>query len=332
MTQRITLKDIAEQSGYSVNTVSRALRGDERLPSATRKSIEDIAEKLGYIRNHAASSLRLGKTHTVAVILEDLRNMNYMVLLADIDAYLRQKGYAVMIMNSDSDQHTERQLLEQAAARNVDGVIFFPIDRSENAQFVRALSEHIPVVIMYRPLENVETDSVSVDDFQGGMDAGIWLMNNGRKKLLYAAGPESNSSHGERYKGLLAAMARKNIGVDKLRIISHADMMRSIAEGTTDGLLCPVDYDGIVAFDDDFAYHILYSLTEMGYHIDDDYSIVGFDHVRRGMSYLPRLASLAPLQRESLSQHAVDLLIQRINHPEKQIEHIVLPMCIHDMG
>ena len=66
---RVTLKNIAESCGYSVNTVSRALRGDPRLPEDTIVRIQTAADKLGYIRNIMASSLRSGKSSIIAVII-----------------------------------------------------------------------------------------------------------------------------------------------------------------------------------------------------------------------------------------------------------------------
>ena len=77
---RITLKDVAEACSYTVNTVSRALRDDPRLPPATRTKIRQTAVTMGYIRNFLASTLRSGKSGNVAVTFRD--EVSYPVMLA----------------------------------------------------------------------------------------------------------------------------------------------------------------------------------------------------------------------------------------------------------
>ena len=74
---RVTLKDVANECGYTANTVSRAMRNDPHLPPATRQLIRETAERLGYIPNKMASSLRSGKSHVVAVIVNDLHNQHF---------------------------------------------------------------------------------------------------------------------------------------------------------------------------------------------------------------------------------------------------------------
>ena len=78
--KRITLKDISEQCGYSVNTVSRALRDDPRLPEATISRIKQVADELGYMKNIIASSMRSGHTNLIAVIVDDIQNLIILIL------------------------------------------------------------------------------------------------------------------------------------------------------------------------------------------------------------------------------------------------------------
>ena len=78
---RKTLKDVAEACHYTVNTVSRALRDDPRLPEETRAKIRETAIGLGYIRNSLASTLRSGKSGNVAVIVNHIHNLHFCNML-----------------------------------------------------------------------------------------------------------------------------------------------------------------------------------------------------------------------------------------------------------
>ena len=95
---RTTLKDISNACGYTVNTVSRALRNDPHLPESTRVLIQDTANSMGYIRNSMASSLRSGRSHIVAVIVNDLHNQHFCDLLNRMDRELRKADYNLMIL------------------------------------------------------------------------------------------------------------------------------------------------------------------------------------------------------------------------------------------
>ena len=90
---RITLKDVANECGYTANTVSRAMRNDPHLSPETRKMIREAAERLGYIPNKMASSLRSGKSHVVAVIVNDLHNQHFCQMLGE--CRLAKRGHCI---------------------------------------------------------------------------------------------------------------------------------------------------------------------------------------------------------------------------------------------
>ena len=91
-TPRVTLKVIAEHCGYSVNTVSRALRGGEKLPARTVEKIRNTAQELGYIRNNFAAGLRSGRSNIIAIIVDDILNHHYSLLISQMDRLLKELG------------------------------------------------------------------------------------------------------------------------------------------------------------------------------------------------------------------------------------------------
>ena len=81
---KVTLNDIAKATGFSVNTVSHALSGKPDISEKTKAIIKDAAEKLGYMKNYAASCMRTGKSMTVAIIIPDIKNPYFSVVLREI--------------------------------------------------------------------------------------------------------------------------------------------------------------------------------------------------------------------------------------------------------
>lgn len=123
--KRITLKDISEQCGYSVNTVSRALRDDPRLPEATISRIKQVADELGYMKNVIASSMRSGHTNLIAVIVDDIQNPHYSDIISQISIKLRKYGYHTLILASYIEKNYADYSLSLALSYNVSGIVFF---------------------------------------------------------------------------------------------------------------------------------------------------------------------------------------------------------------
>ena len=123
---RITLRDVAAACGYTVNTVSRALRGDTRLPESTRKRIRETAVRMGYIRNSLASSLRSGKSGNIAVIVNDVHNLHFCHMLTTMDSELRKAGYNIMVLCMGFSEELGEHLIRSAISQAVDGILFYP--------------------------------------------------------------------------------------------------------------------------------------------------------------------------------------------------------------
>ena len=123
---RTTLKDIANACGYSVNTVSRALRGDKRLSKATRSLIQETARSMDYIPNTMASSLRSGRSRMIAVIVNDLHNQHFCDLLNRMDRDLRDQNYNLMILCMQLEDELAEKLIHTAISQFAGGYFLEP--------------------------------------------------------------------------------------------------------------------------------------------------------------------------------------------------------------
>ena len=96
--KKVTLSDISKKTGYSINTVSHALRGKKDISEKTIKYITSVAEEMGYIADLSAGALRLGRTKTAAVIVGDISNPHFSIMLKEMEAQLRELGYTTVIL------------------------------------------------------------------------------------------------------------------------------------------------------------------------------------------------------------------------------------------
>ena len=118
--RRVTLKDIAEKTGFTVNTVSQALRGSPKLREETKAAIRAAAKELGYVHNALAGSLRSGSSRTIAIIVGDTSNLRFSIQLHAFELAFRTLGYQVIVMNTDETAQYELDAVKNAVRSSVD--------------------------------------------------------------------------------------------------------------------------------------------------------------------------------------------------------------------
>ena len=125
----VTLRDITKVTGFTVNTVSRALKGKEDISVGTRRFIQREARRLGYIPNALAASLRSGRTGSISAIIPDISDPLFAILLRDIESRLKEKNFDLFIQNTDENNDLERRAVMASVSKKLDGVIICPCQK-----------------------------------------------------------------------------------------------------------------------------------------------------------------------------------------------------------
>lgn len=313
--RQVTLKDIAQMTGYSVNTVSRALRGKDDISESTITKIKQTALELGYVNNTIASSLRSGYTNTLALILGDISNPHFAIMTKEIENHAESKGYLAFLLNSNEEKELERKAIQTALHKNVDGIIICPTQVDE--ENIELLAESgIPFIQIGRR-SRTEASYVICDDVKGGYLAAKYLLDNGHKNILFLNGPSYISSAAERREGYEKAFAERGLKPDE-RLIRTV----SLSDDNTDFVLEQVfeeklEFTAIFAFSDSIAWKAWSWLYEHGYRVPEDYSIVGFDHIQSKMAIPIPLATISSYKTQ-MSLTAVDCIVKMIRHGAKE--------------
>lgn len=325
-TSRVTLKDVANECGYTANTVSRAMRNDSRLPECTRQIIRETAARLGYIPNKMASSLRSGKSHVVAVIVNDLHNQHFCQMLGKMDAELQSAGYSLLILCMQLNEELAQQLINTAISLSVDGILYFPHLRSQTP-IKSMLDSHIPFVLLDRRVEDFTVDTVRCDDENGGYIAGNYLAELGHRKYLYLSGLDISSSQIDRLAGFKRAMKEHGIPEENIRIIPGEIAEDALSNGRIADLLYPLDYTAMVSFRDELAYPAVNALRTRGISVPEDISVISFDNLSGGN---PNLLPLTSIYAEEIdvAGEGVRTLLERIDDPNLSARTKILPVRI----
>ena len=334
----VTLRDIARLTGYSINTVSHALRFKDDISQETGERIRQTAREMGYTGNQIASSLRSGRTHLLAVILGGMSNPFYGIMADTIQDAAQAAGYSLIILCSRDNSELEARLVEQAISRQVDGIILFPTDGS--AKTIERLREAgTPFVLMSRFLTEGEADSVVCDEVHGAYLATRHLIDSGCRKLAYISSTTVVFSSERRIEGFTRACNDFGIPPDHQAVlISNArilnrrpalDWHETLAEDLR--RLKALSFDGLFVFCDVEAWLALEVLQSHEDLQPDDFSIASFDDLGTILSYPMTVCSVGG-NYEEMAEKCIELLKARIHNDTSSPRTIVCPVHLQCRG
>lgn len=126
---QVTLKDIAQKTGYTINTVSHALKNKPDISAATRLRIQQVADEMGYVGNALAESMRTGYTRTIALILGDIANPHLALIACEAERTTRAAGYNTILYNTEENPDLELHAIRSAVAQKPTVSSFAPRSR-----------------------------------------------------------------------------------------------------------------------------------------------------------------------------------------------------------
>jgi len=318
----ITLDDIARISGYSKSTVSRALRGDMSVKSKTREKIEKTAKRLGYTPNIIARSLRSRKTCTIGVVIADICNPFFPNVVRGIEDAAREKGYHIILCNTDEEYEKEKEAIETLVQKRVDGLLIAPAQKRFD-DLLELKRKDIPFVLIGRHFDPIQMDYVVSDDVRGAFIATDYLIKKGHKRILFINGPSYISSAKERMMGYKKAFSENELKFDEKLIKEGALKMEDGYRITKEMLASKLDFTAIFAYSDLVAFGIIKALKEKKYKIPNDVAVVGYDNINLGFSAELPLTTVH-IPKYELGTEGMKLLVTKINTQMDEPQKVVL--------
>ncbi|MGC9795719.1 LacI family transcriptional regulator [Fervidobacterium riparium] len=320
----VTIKDVAKISGYSINTVSRALGNRGYVKRETKEKILKVASELGYMRNCAASALRTKRSHIVGVVVVDNTNPFYAEVIKGVELEAKKYGYTIILINTDRSYENEEKAIEILLQRRVEGLIITAV-QTRNDDLKRLVDEKIPNVIIGSKFDELVTNYVCSDDEKGGYLAAKHLLENNHKKLLLVNAEKYKYASKMRELGVRKAISEINVSA-KLEVIYSKDgfdngydtFVKFIEKNKT-----KFEYDGIICYNDVYAFAVMKALKERGIRIPDDVSIVGFDDIYFSSIVEPSLTTVRT-DKPKLGAEAFRILMNNIE--SGSVTELTLPV------
>jgi len=204
----MNIKDLAKILNVSPSTISKAFRNSYDISAETRERILAKAKELNFQPNAFASSLRTQKTKTIAVVLPEIANNFFTLVINGIEAVAQKQGYHVLIYITHEDAQKEKDFITSLQSGRVDGVLISLSQGTTDSSHLLELQEKgIPVVYFDRVLENIDAIKVTTNDFESGYAATEHLIQQGCKKIAHLLFHEHLSISEKRKMGYLQALS-----------------------------------------------------------------------------------------------------------------------------
>ncbi len=318
---RITLKDIARITGYTMNTVSRALRSKPDISRETTEVIQRAAHEAGYIRNWIAGSLRSGRSYTIAVIVGDLSNPFFALMVADIEVAASLYQYTVIVLCTHENQEKEERALQVAIGRQVDGILLCPCQ--ERDQSLKILNEaNMPFVLLSRHFDDNNADAQVCDEEKGGFLATEHLILNGHQKLIYLSSFDHVSGIIERKKGFIRAAKQYDIPEENCLVYHHKEESKTadfLAKHLKEG------FTGVFTYCDMEAWKVITQLHLLKLRVPTDIAFTGYDNIQGKIGFPFPLCSIEGSLKD-ICYGSVKLLNRKITGDSFAPQTIIYPV------
>lgn len=315
--KKITIKDVAKQSGVSIATVSQILNGNEQKFSP--KTVEKVLvakAALNYEPDYFARRMVMKKSKTIGVLVPDITNPFFSTLVRGIEGVLYRENFVTMLCNADLDTKKETDYLEELSRRGVDGYIIASSAISNQAINDSLRKKNLPYIVLDQKKAEGYSDAVLTDDLSGGELAGEHLNQLGHQKVAVVL-PENATEN----------IQTRLTGFQKIypnAVLVHAELSKDGGRQAAKEIV-KADVTAIFAINDELAFGLYLGLADVEKRIPQDYSVIGYDNIDMCEYVTPQLTTIAQPIYE-LGQTTANLLLERVEQPEKNWEEKTLPV------
>lgn len=310
----MTIKDLAEKTGYGVATISRVLNNHPNVSEKTRKIILQAVEESGFQINDNARQLKQQYATSILVVVKGTSNEMFGELVESIQSLIAQTSYPLMVDYMDEDGNEVLRAIRLCREKKPLGILFLG-GNSQN--FQRDFHKiDIPCVLVSNdaaahPFKNLS--SVSTDDRQAARCAMDSLIALGHRRFAIVGGDRERSDTSRlRYQGCLQSLRDHNIDFDEE--LDYQGVRFSYQDGydATNKLLSEGrKFTALFAAADVMAIGAIRALRDHGLRVPEDVSVVGFDGLPLGSFLVPQLSTVAQ-SVDLMARRSVEILLNCI--------------------
>ena len=289
------LIDIASALGISITTVSKALKGYKDVSKATRESVFEMAETMNYRPNSVAVNLRTNETKTIGVVIPTIVHHFFSSVLDGIIEEAENRGYLVIILQSNEKYELEKKQIALLVQKRVDGILLSLTNETDDFTHINdAIKKHTPIVLFDKIAKVVNCSKVVINDRKAAYDAVTYLINKGYKRIAHFRGSYIPQNSIDRFLGYKKALEDNNIAYDPA-LVYMCDHNTDFDDGYANAKKLVKehkDVDAIFAITDLVAIGIIKYLNEIEVKIPEQIAVFGFSNWFMSTVISPKLTTI----------------------------------------
>ena len=319
----VSLKQLAEEVHLSISTVRRALNDHPDVNHRTKLKVSRIAKRLGYRPNLLARGLITKRTSIIGVSVPDIQISFYPELIKGIEAVLKDKGYRLILWDSEGTLEGLLKGLDIFHDYMVEGAVIVPVPGKSKGIIKKAIKDLSFPYVFADEYIDIRANFVVTDDLEGGRMVTSYLISLGHKKIAHFSGPIEDSSAFARLTGYKKALEEAKLNFNKKLLFQSDFTMESGYRCAERFLQNNSSVTAIFCANDAVAIGCMKLLLNRGISIPQDIAIIGYGNLNyTDFLKIPLTTISQPAQE--MGRTSANMLFEIIEKKKKQHRQIFL--------
>lgn len=326
-----TMKDVARLAGVSTSTVSHVINNDRFVSEAIREKVEAAIQNLNYAPSALARSLKINQTRTIGMLITASSNPFFSELVRGVERSCFERGYSLVLCNTDGDEQRMNRNLETLLQKRVDGLLLLCTETHQPSPEIMRRYPAIPTVMMDWAPFGGEGDLIQDNSLLGGDIATQYLIDKGYTRIACITGPLDKTPARLRVEGYRNAMARAGLAVKEGYEVNADFEFRGGFDAMQALLALREPPQAVFMSNDAMAVGAYQALYQAGLRIPQDMALVGYDDIELARYMTPPLTTIHQ-PKDELGELAIDVLIHRMAQPDLQQQRLQLTPELVERG
>lgn len=326
-----TMKDVARLAGVSTSTVSHVINNNRFVSEAVREKITSAISQLNYAPSALARSLKINQTRTIGMLLTASSNPFYAEVVRGVERSCYERGYSLVLCNTDGDENRMNRSLETLLQKRVDGLLIMCTESHIPSSEILNRYPSIPSVMMdWSPFEG-GSDIIQDNSLLGGEMATRYLIARGYTRIACIAGPQDKTPARLRLEGFQQAMTHAALPVLPGYVVNGDFEFQGGFNAMNQLLALQPLPEAVFTSNDAMAVGVYHALFQAGLSVPRDIAVIGYDDIELARYMTPPLTTIHQ-PKDELGELAIDTLLHRLAEPGGSQQLLVLTPELIERG
>ncbi|KAF0857397.1 ribose operon transcriptional repressor RbsR [Pantoea dispersa] len=326
-----TMKDVARLAGVSTSTVSHVINNNRFVSEQVRDRVEQAIRELNYAPSALARSLKIKQTRTIGMLLTASSNPFYSEVVRGVENSCYERGYSLILCNTEGDEERMNRSLETLMQKRVDGLLMMCTETHLPSADILNRYPSVPMVMMdWAPFEG-RGDIIQDNALLGGELATQYLIDRGYTRIACIAGPLDKTPARLRLDGFHQAMAASGLAVPPGYVVDGDFEFQGGFNAMNQLLALDPPPQAVFTSNDAMAVGVYHALYQAGLRVPQDMAVMGYDNIELARYLTPPLSTIHQ-PKDELGELAIDTLIHRMSDPDASQQMLVLTPELVERG